>query len=73
MTDWREDATLLFEPDEEAVYFKSLKELPELIDRYLKDPEERARIATAGRRRFLSEHTVGHRMAEVSAKLYDLI
>jgi spore maturation protein CgeB len=73
MTDWREDAVLLFEPNEEAVYFKSLKELPDLVDRFLRDPEERARIATAGRRRFLSEHTASHRMAEVSAKLYDLI
>jgi spore maturation protein CgeB len=73
MTDWREDAVALFEPDEEAVYFKSLQELPDLIDRYLKDPKERKRIAAAGRRRFLNEHTAAHRMSELGAKLYELL
>jgi spore maturation protein CgeB len=73
MTDWREDAVALFEPDEEAVYFKSLQELPDLIDRYLKDPKKRKRIAAAGRRRFLNEHTAAHRMSELGAKLYELL
>jgi spore maturation protein CgeB len=73
LTDWREDAITLFEPDEEAVYFKSLDELSALIERYLSVPEERAKIAAAGRRRFLSEHTAAHRMDELSAKLYDLL
>jgi hypothetical protein len=73
LTDWREDAVNLFEPDEEVVYFKSMKELPGLIDRYTKVPEERARIAAAGRRRFLNEHTAAHRMKELSIKLYELL
>ncbi|MBT3989934.1 MAG: glycosyltransferase family 1 protein [Rhodospirillaceae bacterium] len=73
LTDWRDDAISLFEPNEEAVYFKSLDELPSLFERYLNDPEARARIAAAGRKRFLAEHTATHRMAELSAKLYDLL
>jgi spore maturation protein CgeB len=73
LTDWREDSLELFEPNEEVVYFKSMEELPELIDRFSRFTEERTRIATAGYRRFLSEHTVSHRMTELSAKLYELL
>jgi len=73
LSDWREDAIALFEPDKEVVYFKSLNELPHLVDRYLATPKDRKKIAAAGRRRFLSEHTVSHRMAELSAKLYKLL
>ncbi len=73
LTDWREDSLALFEPDEEAVYFKSLDELPSLIERYLKAPDERARISAAAHRRFLSEHTAAHRMVELTNRLYDLL
>jgi spore maturation protein CgeB len=73
LTDWREDSLQLFEPNIEVVYFKSMNELPGLIDRYINSPEERTKIATAGYRRFLSEHTVTHRMAELSTKLYELL
>ncbi len=73
ITDWRDDAAALYEPDEEVVYFKSLDELPGLIDRYLADEESRTRIAAAGRLRFLSEHTASHRMAEVAKVLSDLL
>jgi spore maturation protein CgeB len=73
MTDWREDAVNLFEPDHEVVYFKSLSELPDLIDRFKNMPEERARIANAGRRRFLNQHTAAHRMEELSVKLYEIL
>jgi|TARA_B100000315_G_scaffold258173_1_gene309382 spore maturation protein CgeB len=73
LTDWREDALTLFEPDVEAVYFKSLDELPALIDRYIKASAERQKIAEAARQRFLAEHTVAHRMAELSTKLFELL
>jgi len=73
LTDWREDAVELFEPDKEVVYFKSMEELPYLIDRFRKMPMECASIAAAGRRRFLNEHTAAHRMEELSVKLYELL
>ena len=63
----------MFEPEREDVYFITLEELPGLIDRFANIPEERAKIAEAGRRRFLNEHTVAHRMKELSAKLYELL
>ena len=73
LTDWREDAVDLFEPNKEVVYFRSMGELSDLVDRFKKMPMERAAIAAAGRRRFLSEHTALHRMTELSDKLYQLL
>ncbi len=73
LSDWREDALTLFEPDVEAVYFRSLDELPELVDRYNKAPGECQKIAEAARQRFLAEHTAAHRMAELSARLNELL
>ena len=73
LSDWREDALTLFVPDVEAVYFKSLDELPALIDRFIEAPDECRKIAQAARQRFLAEHTAAHRMAELSARLNELL
>ncbi len=73
VTDWREDSIELYEPGKEVIYFKSLDDLPDLLDRFTTHPEEAAAIAEAGYRRFLAHHTATHRMAEVSGKLYELI
>ena len=45
ITDYREDSVVLFEPGKEVVYFKSLEELPDLVERYLADPAAMAAIA----------------------------
>ena len=50
-----------------------MSEVPDLIKYYLEANEERLKIARAGRKRFLSEHTVNHRMSELSEKLYELL
>ena len=73
VTDWRDDAAALFEPDVEAVYFQSLSELPDIIDRFLSHPDEAEAIAEAGHRRFLAHHTAAHRMAELSNILNQLV
>ena len=73
VTDWRDDAAPLFEPDAEAVYFHSLEELPEIIDRFATYPKEGEAIAEAGHQRFLAHHTAAHRMAELSNNLNQLI
>ena len=72
LTDWRDDAVALYEPDREVVYYKSLDELPELIDRYTGDTAAARSIAEAGYRRFLAHHTAAHRMAEFSKILGEL-
>lgn len=73
VSDWREDSVALYEPDSEVIYFKSLDELPAIIDRFSAHPEEALPIAAAGQRRFLAHHTAAHRMAELSAHLDDLL
>jgi spore maturation protein CgeB len=52
----------LFAPGREIAVFGSEDELLEMARYYLANPEERARIAQAGRRRVLNEHTYYHRM-----------
>jgi len=73
VTDWREDAVALYEPDHEVVYFKSLDELSDIVDRFTRSPSESRRIAEAGYRRFLAHHTAAHRMAEFSRVLAELV
>ena len=50
-----------YEDRKEIVYYKSRKELHKLIEYYLSRPEERERIAEAGMKRTLAEHTYKHR------------
>jgi len=49
-------------PGREVAVFDNEGQLLEMIDHYLRHPEERQRIAQAGRRRVLNEHTYYHRM-----------
>lgn len=63
--DSRQDLQNLFEPGKEIVLYRDFEELAALVGRYLKDGDERARIAESGRRRALAEHTYAHRMRKV--------
>jgi spore maturation protein CgeB len=58
----------LFTGDEIAS-FKTFDHLPDLIGRWLRDPDARAVAALAARRRVLGEHTYVHRMKEMLAHL----
>ena len=73
VSDWREDAVALYEPDHEVVYYRSLDELPEIVDRFAADPAAARKIAESGYRRFLAHHTAAHRMAEFSSILQKLL
>jgi spore maturation protein CgeB len=64
-----EDLTDYFEPDREIVLFKSIDELCEAIQRYLRDSAARDSIASAGYRRTLSEHTFERRFRDIFAAL----
>jgi spore maturation protein CgeB len=55
----------LLEPGREVAVYKTSQELPELVQRYLKDSDGRKRIARAGHERVLAQHTYRHRMATV--------
>jgi spore maturation protein CgeB len=53
----------------EMELFGDLPELRDRIDYYLACPEERARLATMGRKRVLAEHTYEKRMEELLATI----
>ena len=73
VSDLRQDALKLYEPEIEVVYFNDLDELTEILDRYTKFPKEAEPIREAGYKRFINDHTSNHRMAELARILGDII
>lgn len=63
--DSRRDLPNLFEPGKEIILYHDSEELQALVSRYLADEQERTRIAEAGRKRALAEHTYAHRLRKV--------
>ncbi|WP_415718116.1 CgeB family protein [Maridesulfovibrio sp.] len=59
----------LFEPGKEVACYTETSSIPETVARWLRSPEERGKIAQAGRRRVLAEHTYQHRLAEIIQKM----
>ncbi len=58
----REQAEVLFRDGEEIACYRTVEELASVAQRFLPDEAARARIAAAGQRRCLAEHTLGHRL-----------
>jgi len=58
-----------FEPGREVVAYDGADDLVEKIRYFLEHDEERRRIAAAGQRRTLSEHTYGHRIRQLAGML----
>jgi spore maturation protein CgeB len=71
LTDARRQLDALFEPGREAAVYADPAEIPELVARYLADAPARQRIAAAGRKRLLAEHTYQRRMAQLFAVMRD--
>lgn len=69
LTDRREQLAALFEEGREVVCYGEPDEIPELVQRYLKNPAERARTAQAARARILAEHTYEHRLETLYAAM----
>ena len=59
----------LFAPGQEVVAYEDADDLVRRIRHLLADEDERARIARAGQRRTLAEHTYARRMVELDAIL----
>jgi spore maturation protein CgeB len=69
LTDWKQNIGELFEPDIEIVTYRSADEAIEKT-RYLLDHDaERKRIAAAGQRRTLRDHTLARRVEQLDAIL----
>lgn len=64
MTTENQDLRPLFAVGDEIEMYRTPGECIALIKRYLADPEARARVAAAGRRRAVQDHTWGHRIRQ---------
>ena len=65
VTDWKENLYELFIPDEEVVTFKTSEECIEKV-KWLRDhPDERRKIAEAGQKRTLKDHTYALRVCQL--------
>lgn len=62
VTDYREQMEDLFDLGTEVAIYRSPADIPELIERHLKDRTARERISKAARVRILAEHTYEIRM-----------
>lgn len=58
-----------YEPGKELVVFKNREEMLSLSEYYLSQPQERARIASAGYMRTLAEHTYEQRLLKIFDQL----
>ena len=61
------------EPEAEIIAYKKADEIPILVEKALKDKSYHKKIASAGYRRVLAEHTYCHRlrkMIEIIKKKY---
>lgn len=73
ITDYKKNLGELFELDKEIVAFKTTEELIKKIHYYLEHEDERLKIALAGQKRTLKEHTYFHRMQEISQVFEDIL
>ncbi len=73
LTDHRDQIEKLFEPGKEMAVYNSMDEIPGMVERFLADPAERKRIAEAGRKRVLAEHTYDHRMISLLTTVRDTV
>jgi spore maturation protein CgeB len=63
LTDYRDELPEMFKIGEEIEVFHTVEELRDKIAYYIPRPDEREKIAHAGMRRVLKEHTFVHRLA----------
>jgi spore maturation protein CgeB len=65
VTDWKDNLSRLFEPDQEVVTYKSGDECVEKVKWFLAHPAEGRAIALAGQRRTLKDHTYRQRRVQL--------
>jgi len=70
LVDQREELDALFLPEREIAVFHDIPELKARARYFLAHPEERARVALAGKARVLREHTLEHRMMELLLSVF---
>ena len=67
LTDWKPNLRELFEPDVEVVTYRSADEAVEKVSYLLEHDDERRKIATAGQRKTLQNHTFEIRAQQLNS------
>ena len=65
LTDWKENINDLYEDGKEIVTYKSLEDCLEKVKWLLGNEKERNKIASAGQKRTLKDHTFAQRASEI--------
>jgi hypothetical protein len=73
LTDWKDNLRELFEPDAEVVAYRDAAECVEKVKYLLAHEAERERIATAGQRRTMRDHTFEARAAQIDAVIREAL
>jgi spore maturation protein CgeB len=73
LTDHKANISTLFEPDREVVTFSSTDECIEKAKWLLDHPQERRKIAQAGQRRTIAEHTFTQRASQFDAVIREVL
>ena len=73
LTDWKANLPQLFEPDAEVVTYRDAAECVEKVRYLLGHDAERRRIADAGQRRTLSDHTFADRASRIDAVIRETL
>jgi spore maturation protein CgeB len=73
LTDWKANLPELFEPDAEVVAYRDAAECVEKVKYLLGREAERRRIAAAGQRRTLREHTFAARALQIDAVIREAL
>ena len=67
LSNWQEEIPELFEEDKEIVTYKTLEELIDKADYYLRHENERVKIGVNGYRKVKEQHTFEHRINKIIA------
>lgn len=65
LTDAQSNLQEIFEPDQEVVTYSNATEAVEKVNYLLENPEQRDKIAKAGQKRTLRDHTFAHRAESI--------
>ncbi len=72
LTDWKNDLSLLFDPDNEVVTYKSVSEANSKLKELKNNPALRNKIALAGQNRTLKDHSYEKRVKELKDLIENL-
>ena len=65
VTDWTRQLEQVMEPGKEVLAYRNGDDISELVNQALRDEDLRRKIAEAGYRRVLGEHTYCHRLEQM--------